>query len=58
MDAFTATYRSRASARRDRDHIIEQDVPLDGWWGNTTPADPTDAYRRIVDACRLAVEEM
>jgi hypothetical protein len=57
MNAILANCHSNILATRDRDTIIEQDVPLDAWWGNATPADPTDAYCRIIDACRLAVEE-
>ena len=30
---------------------------IDAWWASATQAAPEDAYKRLIDACRLAVEE-
>jgi hypothetical protein len=30
---------------------------IDAWWASTTQEAPEDAYKRLIDACRLAVEE-
>jgi hypothetical protein len=39
----------------------ESNVPsnpnIDAWWASATQGDPEDAYKRLIDACRLAVED-
>lgn len=31
--------------------------PLGAWWGSATSKKPSEAYRKLIDACRLAVEQ-
>jgi hypothetical protein len=47
-----------ALANQERERIVAQKISLDQWWGDAASASkPQDAYRRLIDAVRIAVEQ-
>lgn len=46
---------ARWAAQSERD--AASTLNIDAWWASATQEAPDDAYKRLIDACRLAVEE-
>jgi hypothetical protein len=51
--------RGRQSGQRaaQNERYASSNPHIDAWWASATQAAPEDAYKRLIDACRLAVEE-
>ena len=51
--------RGRQSGQRaaQNEQNASSNPHIDAWWASATQAAPEDAYKRLIDACRLAVEE-
>ena len=46
---------ARLAAQNERNASSTSNI--DAWWAPATKEAPEDAYKRLIDACRLAVEE-
>ena len=55
MEQLFAQARRMAEASAERSNATTSS--LEGWWGSATADAPQEAYKRFIDACRLAVEE-
>ena len=51
--------RGRQSGQRaaQNEQNASSNPHIDAWWASATQTAPEDAYKRLIDACRLAVEE-
>ena len=59
MQGVRCSVRGRQSGQRaaQNERYASSNPHIDAWWASATQTAPEDAYKRLIDACRLAVEE-